>query len=366
MRDRVIESPAGEAPQGQRSPSRRIERACLIILALLAVFYTVYFARAILLPATLALLMNLVLKPFSIRLARLGVPHVVSATLILIALGALTTVSVALLLEPGKKWIAQAPVVLNDFKDEVQSIVSPLKELQEATGEVDKATSLPGADEAVPVRIEQPRLANQMLNTTGGFLTGAMITIVLLFFLLAAGDDFLQKTVEITPTWRGKYEVVSVVREIHQKMATYLGAITLINLGLGIAIGAGLWAIGMPNPVLWGVLAALLNYIPFAGLIVGTVIVFLVAMAEFSSLSHAALAPAIYLGANGLEANFVTPAVLGRSISLNPVVILLAVFVGGWTWGIGGIFLAVPLLLILKIACDNIDELRPLGVMLAR
>jgi predicted PurR-regulated permease PerM len=219
--------------------------------------------------------------------------------------------------------------------------------------------------EPVSVQVEQPPLTNRLLSSTGSFATSASITLTLLFFVLAAGDRFLEKAVQIKKTWREKRDIVLLVKEVEHKMSTYLGAITIINIGLGAAIGTGLWLIGMPNPLLWGVLAALLNYIPFAGLVIGSLIVSIVAIGEFSTMGHAMLAPAIYLLCNGIEANVVTPTVLGRSISLNPVVILLAVFLGGWIWGMGGIFLAVPLLLLAKIACDSNESLQPIGVFLA-
>lgn len=347
-------------------PPRHVERICLVILATLAVLYTLYFARALFLPATLAVLLALVLKPLVNRLKSIGIPYVVSASFIFIALLAVAAVSGAQLIEPAKHWIAEAPDFLQNLSNRTENYFEPLQHIQKAKEQVDKATSLPGQEEAVPVRIEQPRLASRMVNSTGGFIAGATITVVLGFFFLVSADRFLQKLVDVVPTWQGKREIVNIVAQIQHKMSAYLGAITLINIGLGIVIGLGLWAIGMPNPLLWGVLAALLNFIPLAGLVMGTAIVFLVAVAEFDSLTHAALAPAIYLIANGIEANLITPAVLGRSISLNPIVIMLAIFVAGWMWGIGGIFLAVPLLLILKIACDNIASLSSIAVFLAR
>lgn len=267
-------------------------------------------------------------------------------------------------MEPARQWLSQAPANLREMRQEMASLVEPLRQFQAARKEVDEA--LPGQDTAVPVRIEQPALASEMINSTGGFLTGTVIVLVLLFFLLAAGDRFLEKTVQLVPTWRAKRDVVLVFREVQQKMSAYLGAITLINIGLGVVIGVGLWAIGLPNPLLWGVLAALLNYIPFAGLFAGTAIVFMVAIAELPTLGQAALAPPIYLAANGIEANCGTPALLGQSISLNPVMILLAIFLGGWTWGIGGIFLAVPILIVSKIACDNNEHLQAVSVFLER
>lgn len=366
------QSATRSAPSTPRTPEHggfhgfSVERVCLVVLATLAVFYTLYFARAILLPATVALLLNLVLKPVTRRLARWGLPGAASATVVFVVFTALAATSVALLTNPARQWLAGAPRTLRETEEKLTSVTGPLTQIQQAKEEVDDMTSLPGEEDALEVRIEQPPLANQMVNTTGGLLTGATITFVLLFFLLSAGDMFLVKTVDLAPTWREKRDVVMVFREIQQKMSAYLGAITLINIGLGVVIGLGLWLIGMPNPLLWGVMAALLNYVPFAGLIVGTGIVSLVALTEFDTLGHVLMAPTIYLVANGLEANFITPAVLGQSISLNPVVILLAIFIGGWVWGVGGVFLAVPVLLVLKITCDHFPYLRPIAVFLAR
>jgi predicted PurR-regulated permease PerM len=349
---------------------RHVERGCLIFLTTLAVFYTLYFARAILLPTTLAVILSLVLKPVTKRLDRLGLPSMVSAFLVLGAFSLVIGAGITALWQPASQWVAQAPTSLSKVGDQLRSVVRPLEDIKKAKSEVDKMTSVPGdaAAEAspIPVEVKQPPLTSELLNTTGGFATAAIITLSLLFFLLASGDRFLEKAVQIRHTWREKREVVLLVKEIEQKMSAYLGAITVINIGLGIVIGTGLWAIDMPNPVLWGVLATLLNYIPFAGLVIGTCIVSIVAIAEFGSIGHAMLAPAVYLGANGVEANLITPAMLGRSISLNPVVILLAVFLGGWIWGVGGIFLAVPILLVVKIACEGNESLDPISVLLAR
>jgi predicted PurR-regulated permease PerM len=124
-----------------------------------------------------------------------------------------------------------------------------------------------------------------------------------------------------------------------------------------------MWALGLPTPVLWGVMAALLNFIPFAGATVGAMVVFLVALLQFD-LSYACLAPAIYVFVNVIESYWVTPALLGKSMSLNPVVILLSITLWGWMWGIGGVFMAVPLLVVLKIICDNVETLTPLGRMM--
>lgn len=367
--------PAHESSSSQPSPNPKetsrtklIERYCLIILATLAILYTLYFARAILLPSALAVILSLVLKPLTKPLDRLGVPGMVSAAIVL----GLFTIAIGLggraLWIPANDWIAEAPRSIQKVRKQLGAISGPIAKLQQARSEVENMDTDEGpiSDDPIEVQVKQPPLTNDLLSTTGSFGTAVTITLSLLFFLLASGDRFLEKAVQVKKTWREKRDVVLLVKDIEANISTYLGSITVINIGLGVVIGLGLWAIEMPNPLLWGVLAALLNYIPFAGLIIGTSIVSIVAIAEFSSLGHALLAPAIYLAANGIEANIITPAILGRSVSLNPVVILMAVFIGGWIWGVGGIFLAVPILLMLKIVCDSNEALAPIGVFLAR
>lgn len=384
-----------EASGESRQRGRHLERTCLIVLTLIAIFFTLYFARSIMLPTTMAVVISLVLKPITRRLGHWGLPAPLAALLVLGALSFLLWLGLSALWEPANRWIEQAPRSLQRVRQSFGSVRSPLDSLREFRSEMEKMASGEAEpnegeeasgdqpseaaeqteDDAeqeksdprpVPVQVQQPPLSDTVVSNTGSYAAAFIICLSFIFFLLASGDRFLEKAVQVRRTWREKRDVVVFAKELERKMSTYLGSITLINICLGVVIGTGLWLIGMPSPLLWGVLAAALNYIPFAGLFVGTAIVSVVALGELPSISTAMLAPAIYLGANALEANILTPAVLGHSISLNPVVILFAVFVGGWLWGVGGIFLSVPLLLILKMACDTNDSLRPVAVFLER
>lgn len=378
--DRPVESPVApaEAGESQTPPDsqentelelRRI-RLCLVLIAILAFFYTLYFARAILQPMAMAVVLSLVLKPVRRKLTHAGLPDIASAIVVFVGFTLILVVGIQLLWEPANHWLEQAPDSLHTVRKQLEGMGGPLESIAEAEKELDKLTAMTEKESTterpLAVRVEQPALTSQLLNRTGSLATSLGITLSLLFFLLAAGDQFLEKAVQVKKSWTDKWDTVLLAKEIEHKMSTYLGTITLINIGLGVAIALGLWAIGMPHPLLWGALAALLNYIPFAGLVIGSCVVFIVAASEFDSLGHALLAPIVYLTANGLEANLVTPTVLEKSISLNPVVILVAVFLGGWCWGIGGIFLAVPFLLIFKILCDGHQRLEPIGVFLSR
>ncbi|MGB5833684.1 MAG: AI-2E family transporter [Thiohalocapsa sp.] len=149
-------------------------------------------------------------------------------------------------------------------------------------------------------------------------------------------------------------------------MSSYLLTTSGINFVLGILIGLAMWLIGLPNPVLWGAMAACLNYIPYVGTIIGGLIVFFVGLISFDAPGQAIWAPLIYFSINAIEGYLITPTVLGRSISLSPLAIILSLAIWGWLWGIGGLLLAVPILAATKIACDHIKPLQPLAQLLGR
>ncbi|QDT01109.1 AI-2E family transporter [Adhaeretor mobilis] len=342
-----------------------LKDAALVTLTVLAAFYTLYFTRALLFPIVLAFIVNLVLKPIILRLQKWRVPTALSAACVMSLSLAVVAGGVWLLWDPAARWVTEAQLRLPAAMEKFETLQAPIEQIAEVSKQIEEATELPGEDRPVQVESKEDKLGSA-LNITGGFLGGTMIVLVLVFFLLAGGDRFLEKIVELMPNWRDKRRVVAMSRDVQYQISSYLLSITIINALLGLSIGLGLYAIGIPEPALWGTLAALLNYIPFAGAIVGAVIVFLVGLISMPSIGGAMLAPLIYLSANAIEANFITPVVLGKSISLNPVILILSVFFWGWLWGIGGVLLAVPLLVVLKISFDHSPTLKPLGMFLAR
>ena len=337
----------------------------LATLVVFAAFYTIYFARSILFPITLAVLLNLVFKPIVLRLVRWGIPAAFSAALVLASFVAVAGVGGWMLWAPANERLNEftSPGYLNRLAENLRPLHKPLQDLEEAGKKVDEITN--PAHESTPLRVqvEQPQLGS-MLNITGSFLASATIMLVLLYFLLAAGDRFLEKLVALMPTFGDRRRVVKLSREVQQRMSDYLFTISAINVVLGAAIGVGMWLIELPNPFLWGVVGGMLNFIPFAGLMIGATLVFIEGLGNFHNLAQAAAAPAIYVGLNALEANFITPALLGRSIRLNPVMIVVAIVFWGWLWGIGGVLLSVPLLVALKIFFDHSRTFAPLGVFM--
>lgn len=361
------EKPALDAvahkPRVARQASRGIT-VPLVIITVLAILMTLYFARAVAFPIVLSLLIALPLRPVVRWISQRGLPSVVSATLVVAIILSLGGAAFWFVASPARHWMESVPSHLTAIEYKLRALREPMNDMQKAGATVEQLTQ--GAEDPATVKVEvkQPSLTSTVLNTTTNLLTGGVITFSLLFLLLAFGDELLEGVVRQLQTRYDRHNVRSICLHAESTISHYLLVCTCINIGLGVVIGLGLWLIGVPNPVLWGVMAACLNFLPFIGLALGTGIIFLVGLISFDSIPYALLAPAIYLAANGIEANLITPALLGRSLRLNVILIFVFIIIWGWMWGIGGALIAVPLLGVLKVTCDHSSRLKPLGELI--
>lgn len=205
-----------------------------------------------------------------------------------------------------------------------------------------------------------------LVTQTQSFLTSLVVVIALVYFLLASGDLFLRKLVKVLPNFTEKKRAVEIFRRVEDDISHYLLTATLINAGLGTVTALALYLLGMPNVMLGGVMVALLNFIPYLGAVVNFIILAVVAILTFDDLSHALLVPSVFLILTTLEGQFITPTILGRSLTLSPVVIFIGLIFWMWMWGIAGAILAVPILAVIEIFCDSFEFLAPIGEFLGR
>ncbi len=342
----------------------RVRSHALRVLAWLAVLYTLYAARVILFPITLALVLCLLLRPLVRSLAQFRIPTFVAAALVEGLLVATVALGVTQLLQPAQNWVNNSTIYLANIEAQLQPVTRSLSEIHQASEKVGEITNGEHAD-AVPVVQKEPGMATILIANTSALLATVGVTLVLLYFLLASGDTYLNRIVELAPTFRGKREAVEVFRAIEGGVSNYLFTFTIINICLGTIEGLAMWLLGMPNPALWGVMAAVLNFVPFLGPLLGTIVVGLVALAEFDRVGNALVVPLVYVAITTLEGNFITPAIFGRSMHLNPVMVILSLVFWGWIWGVGGALLAVPLLAAVKIAFERMERFQPLAKFLA-
>ena len=368
--------PAAPEPSATRVAQAEMARAhpdarsiSLIILATLAIFYTLYVAAEILLPLLLALVLTLLLAPARRLLTeRLRLPAMVAALLLIVLLFAVILGVASALIVPASSWVAKAPQSLDELQHRLGFLGQPVHFVRHALDQIQKTMQEPPAQGQQTVAVQQQSsfsgfggVGVSVLRGTRAALGEGFTLAIMLFFLLAAGDSLLRRLVEILPTFKEKRRAVEIAGEVERNVSGWLVTITVMNLLVGIANGVQMWLLGMPDPLLWGTLAFLLNYIPILGPFAGIVIFFFVGLFSKPTIWLALIAPAIYLGIHTLEGETVTPMLLARRFTLNPVLVILSLFFWDWLWGVPGAFLSVPLLAIAKIVADRIPVLTPFG-----
>jgi predicted PurR-regulated permease PerM len=317
------------------------------------------------LPAILAVLLNFLLKPLVRGLTHMGVPKIIGAIIVLALFMSATGTALYTINEPAKEWLSKAPQSLSKIGAKVRGLLQETERLFRGHDKYDTTQQPTTEQKPVLENAQIVSFANTVLSYTTSFLAGTLELLVLLFFLLAIGDTLFQKVVRALPTVSEKNEALSIVDQLEQVISRYLLTITLVNAGHGLAVGAAVHLIGLPNPTLWGIMAFLLNFIPYFGPLTGVIVLTLAGFLEFDSVSRA-LSPALaYLAVHTVESNLITPAVLGQRLTLNPIMIFLALMFWTWLWGMPGALLSTPMLMVFKILCDHIKPLIPIGEFLS-
>jgi predicted PurR-regulated permease PerM len=342
-----------------------IRSIALTGLFILAVFYTVYFMRAVLLPLILALLLSYLLRPIVRVLHRLKIPAPAGAAAVLLAFLIAIGFGISYLAAPAASWLEKAPYSMQEFQRKLLPIKQPMEKVAQASGEIEKLATPQTPQAKTAVELKHHPLSDTILGRTPDFLAGVVLVVILLYFLLAFDGVFLRKLIKLLPTLSDKKRAVSIASEIEAHISRYLFTVTAINVCLGLAVGTAVGLLGLRNPIMWGVLVAALNFVPYLGALTGIVCITLGAMLSFDSLGYALLFPAVYLTFAVLEGNFITPWVMGRSLTLNPVMVLLSLTFWGWLWGIPGVILGVPILAAFKIFCSHIPPMEPVAEFLS-
>jgi predicted PurR-regulated permease PerM len=327
----------------------------------LAALAALYVASSIILPVVLALVLNLLLQPAVRLLGHVHVPRAVGALLtVFLVIGALVGL-VAALSVPAATWAERLPEGIPRLEAHLEVIKGPIQALQKIIQQAEQAADAPpGRGSIVSVRRDLG-ITGALFAGTRSVLDGLFTTVLVLYFLLVAGNIFLRRVVEILPTFSNKRQAVDISQQIQEDISGYLVTITAMNAAVGAATAAAMYLCGLGDPLLWGTTAFLLNYIPIIGPLFGVCIFVLVGLLSFESLWWALLPPAIYLGIHLVEGETLTPMLLARRFTLNPVLIILSLVFWFWMWGALGAILAVPMLAILKIISDRLRPLKALG-----
>ena len=335
--------------------------ASIQLLAIIAVCLTLYFARGFFLPVVLAVIIALTLSPVVRQAQRYRVPSVVTAGFMVMFLTGAIVAGVATLAAPFAELVSDAPRIGSELKSKLRSLKAPVEAVNRASEEVENIATTGEEEATQEVVIKQPGLIARAADDLAAMIASALLTLVLCFFLLISRDMFFGKVVRVLPKLADKKRALTVAKEVERDVSRYLLTITAINSGLGCTVGVAFWALGMPNPLLWGVLAGALNFLPYVGSLIGVVASMGVAIVTFDSLGSALPVPVVYAAITMLEGQMLTPLILGRRFSLNTVIILVSLAFWAFLWGPVGVFISVPVLIILKVFCERVTGLETLG-----
>jgi predicted PurR-regulated permease PerM len=341
--------------------SLHVRSIALTGIFLLLVLFTFKLASAFFIPVVLALLLNFLFASTIRTLQRFWVPPPLGAVLVVGCLVGALGFGIYRLALPARDWMAKLPEVARQIEGKLKDVKQSVREVTKASQEVDKLTSLDSGAKTQKVEVIKPSLGESLLAPTQDILAGSGIVVVLLFFLLASGDLFLRKLVNVLPRFEDKKAAVEITRQIERDISTYLIAITVVNAVFGLAVATAMFFLGMPNPLLWGAMAGMLHFIPFLGAVIGISVVTLVAAVTLDGIATILLVPAVYFALNILEEYVVLPLVMGRRLMLNPVVVFVWLIFWSWLWSVPGALMAVPLLAIVKIICDHVESLAALA-----
>lgn len=336
-------------------------------LFVLASFYTLYFCRSLLLPLVLAMLFWLLLSPVVRGLKKVRIPEPLGAGLVLLTLLGSVGFGIFELSGPAFDWMQRAPQSLRAAEVKLRDVKQSVQRLGRATEQVEKiadvsANSAP-RQPAMTVQ-STPTLRERLFSQAADLITDGVVMLILLFFLLASGDLFLRKLIRVLPRLEDKRRAVEIARQVERDISGYLSTVTMINLGLGTAVALCFALLGVPNPLLWGAMVTFTNFVPYLGPAINYGVFAMVGVLTFATVPRM-LAPAgVFLVLNVAEAYLFTPMILGKRLTLNPVMLFVGLTFWGWLWGIVGAVLAVPIMVVLKILCDHIEPLAPIGEFL--
>lgn len=333
-----------------------------------AIVYSLYFAADILLPISLAIYLNLLLSPLIRRLQCIGIKPAVSALVLVILLVWIVVAAINLLNEPAQQWISQAPERLRDLRANLANVKQPMENIRELSNEMKGMAELDksGAEVVQKVEIEEPDLVSQLVDRLPTSVTSIGIVIFLTFFLLASSGSFSRKFTHMGRCFAERRRILVVISDIRKSISTYLVTITCINTVLGLVVTSTMYLLGFEDPWLWGIVAGLLNFIPYVGPMVTILVLAFVGITTFPDSIKAAISPLLYLCLSTVEGQVITPMVIGQRLELSPVVVFLFLVLWGWIWGPIGMLLAVPIVVAIKIVLENLPSVSALAPLLSK
>ena len=345
----------------------------LVLLTLFVSIAVLYFARAVIIPLVVGLIVSYALTPVVDLLQKLHIPRSLSAAVLLLSIVFGVGAAALALQVEAVSLIETLPDAAQKLQESVNKAFAvqgkTIEQVQRAAEQFARATE--SAPSRAPpgvtrVQVERPRLdvrrylLTNAVDAISAIGTGLLV-LFLAFFLLASGDTFRRKWVQLSgPTLARKRVTVQVMDEIGRQIQRYLGVQLLTSVIAGVASGLAFWAIGLEYAVVWGIVAGVLNFVPYVGTILVMGGTALVALLQFGTVKMALAVAGITLVIHGLQ-NWLTPWLVSRANQMNAVVVFASLLFWGWLWGAWGLLLGLPIMMVVKAICDHVEEFKPVG-----
>lgn len=324
-------------------------QVAIVGLFAIAVLVMLYLTRALTVPVVLAVTIGTILAPSVSYLKRRGIPRVLSTIVIVLFLCVLFVSLAVTLTTPFADWLGRASEFGTILRSKLQSFSQPISALQDLYAALQNIGRDDGAGAIQPIEV-QPSGDTTIVEAALGVLTPALSQLLIFFvsliFYLIYKDEFKNFVTMTFSTRKSRLRILRIFNDVEAKLARYFSTFSLINIGLAAVCTLAMYLIGMPNPLLWGVLAGLFNYLPYLGPAIVTISLVVASILTFPTLTQAMVPPLVYMVIHVLEGEFLTPMILGYSLSVNPFFLFLAVVFWTWMWGPIGAFLAVPIAMI--------------------
>lgn len=356
---RVATRGPGEAtrpPQVERNERMwlRLTQVAIIIIALIVLSGALVAARAVLIPIVAAVIIGSVIGPAIESLGKRGIPTPLASVMLVGLLCVVLYGFAAALAAPLADWISRAPEIGQTMKDRFESFQPMIATLKSFMESIEAIGAGAAGDAPLQVDVADSTVLQSMVSAVTPLIGEFILFIGSLLFFLAGRVQIKRKVVQVMAPRPTRLAALRVFRAIEDRLGAYLVTATFINIGLGVATGLMTWLVGLPNPLLWGALACVLNYIPYLGPAVMTLILTVVGLITFPTILHGLAPMAIFLVLTTIEGHFLMPLIVGRRVFLNPFAVFLSMAVWTWLWGPVGTFLAVPLLIAGKALVDEI------------
>lgn len=376
-----------------REATQKSLRPPLIALLCLAVFYTLHFAAPLIIPVVIAFLLSLPLYPIVNFLNRFYLPRALASLLLLVAIGVPITLLGTELVEPAQRWVERVPELTGKLNEQVENITSVLVPAEQPAAEKDRAPDVeeqsaverffgwfgddddeeppaPPVEQQTSAEKSKQEISSQIMSggltllidvlaATPVFLAQCLSVVLVVFFLLVFGPGMYRTAIEVLPQIRDKAAGKALGEDTQRELSRYILTVSVINAGLGAVTTAALWFMGFKDPLFWGVVVALLNFAPYVGPFLGATAIAIAGLDQYGFAWGALLPALVYFAFNAVEANLVTPYVLGRTMRVNPLLTILWLMIWGWLWGVAGVLIAVPLMICVKLVLARLEMFGP-------